>query len=87
MPARQYHPNVRLDPCSRNSYWRKHTHKCKSKMMSGFGAQVFDQVAKGAILNIVTGGAGQGGKIISRIGNVKLVGKHAGRVAQRVGKQ
>ena len=78
MPARQYHPHVKLDPCSRNSYWRKHEHKCRSKMMGSFGAQVFDQVATGAIMNIVTGGAGQGGKIISRIENVKLVGKHVG---------
>jgi hypothetical protein len=47
-------------------------------MMGSFGAQVFDQVATGAIMNIVTGGAGQGCKIISRIENVKLVGKQVG---------
>ena len=78
MPARQPHPNARLDPCRHNSFWRKHERKCRSKMMRGFGASVFDQVATGAIMNIATGGAGQGGKIISRIENFKLVGKHVG---------
>ena len=78
--------------CRRRPYYDQHKKDCDKQFLrrtfDGFGAKVVDTVMNETVSMMVGGSqVYNGGKYISRVNNVKAIGKHVGAHKQHVGKQ